>query len=783
MQTGEQKKIVEKVGVDWWLAPVVAVDRAGNAVTDLEAKDILLTIDGKPQTRFTFFRSAFEVEESKKEQIETPAVVKKKQPPGRRLVCLLFDLNASDKTGIRRSREIARDIITKATPGTRFLMLAIETFSGLQYIAEGDAADPKLIKALDNKIKPRANARIVSSRLVSVQVPGRGGGRLSAANLAFLNEQAAAYYKRRTMSFFYSFETLYFYLNGIDDSKFVYLLSEGVSNSIRLSLKGGRSMYNHWLKEVAENLGRGGAVLFLINPTGLQDIKAATSGEESLLFLAKESGGQYLEGAKSEIVNRIGKMQRAFYEISFPDIPGAKGSKRNITITSKRKGVRLISLRSIEREKSYDRMNDIEKEIMAVQLVSGSPLMQRRFSAFEAKVYDHKKTKKKAVYKILLPPEFVRTGLDLYKVHLARDPQTGDAAIVTKIEKETLKPKKNKIQVVFRFEKKPEETYFVLVNTAANTVRVYGAGQYEPDPVLLAMEEKHEKALAQKKRKSANTISPAELDRILEGASAYCDKLKSSVFHFFCTETVSETRMPLDSGKRKGQALNISNQTKQNMFPWRQAPVKIGARVNKYEFSYRLIKMEDEIKEEREWLFSNDNVKRRREEVVSPRAFFSKKAVFAPITLLDRERREMYRYTFLRHDKWRNRPVLVIEAAPYDDIPDNPMPTIYGDIWIDAEDFSVLRIDADPRSIRGYKQLKGLAKKIRTRLQLSLVIDFGEMFNGIRFPTRLVSLEKYKGGRIISGYWGSDGWERTKTVFNYSGYRFFNVRMDVTVEE
>jgi hypothetical protein len=74
-----------------------------------------------------------------------------------------------------------------------------------------------------------------------------------------------------------------------------------------------------------------------------------------------------------------------------------------------------------------------------------------------------------------------------------------------------------------------------------------------------------------------------------------------------------------------------------------------------------------------------------------------------------------------------------------------------------------------------------LAKELRTRLHLSLEIDFDHQQKGIRFPTKVSFLEKYKGGRIINRNQGPKGWERTRTEFFYSDYRFFDVQTDVTI--
>lgn len=806
-----QQEIIEDVSVDWWLVPLVAVDSQGNAVTNLESKDIRLTVNGRPVTNFNFYRSGYQVEKKTAEERKKAHLPKNNNAgSGPRFVCLLFDMNISGSTGIQRSREIARDIIEKAQPGTRFLLLAIETFSGLRYIAEGNAGDSKLLNELEQKVRPRANPRNVSGGLFGIQISGSKGERLSPSDIRFVNESAANYYVRRSRSFFESFETLYFYLNGIDGGKFVYLLSEGISNSYVHSIKGGDSMYKLWLKKVASNLGRGGAVVFLINPTGLQDDRASTSGERMMRYLAQESGGQYLEGSRTTIVERIQNMQRAVYEISFPDIPGAKGIQRSIDIESTRPGVKLISLRSIEKEKTYGVMNDMEKEIAAVQLVSGSPLLQRRFSAYEAAIAEEKKSKKKTVFSVMLPHVFIGKTLDLYKIYLAREKDSSSAAVVTKILKEEIRPLKSKFNIVFPIEpditdkgkekgtnkeNKKEQgkeiekiTCFVLVDTAGHTVRVHGLGQYDPDPIIMAQIEEADKKRLIKERTSGEHISMLELERILDGASQYCETLKSSVFHFFCKETVNETRIALSSGRRRGQALNISMQ-RRDFDPMMRNYGLAGAEkgfANKYVFTYRLIKNENDIKEEREWLTSHDSLRRKRSDVVSARAFFSSKAVFAPVTLLDKNRREMYKYTFLRFENYKGRRAAVIEALPEvqpgEQINGQHRPSVYGDIWIDMEDFSVLRIQADPRSIIGYSQLKEQAKKIHSRLQLSLNIEFGQRSRGIRFPTRLVSSERYKGGRLVSRFWGSDGWERTRTVLTYDDYQFFNVATEVTVE-
>ena len=102
--------------------------------------------------------------------------------------------------------------------------------------------------------------------------------------------------------------------------------------------------------------------------------------------------------------------------------------------------------------------------------------------------------------------------------------------------------------------------------------------------------------------------------------------------------------------------------------------------------------------------------------------------------------------------------------------------SVFGKIWIDTTDFSLLKIEANPRSIPGFSQLNQLAKNLQTKLYLSLETEFEEIHNGIRFPTKVHMLEKYKGGRHISRHRGSKGWERKRITFEYNNYQFNDLK-------
>ena len=131
------------------------------------------------------------------------------------------------------------------------------------------------------------------------------------------------------------------------------------------------------------------------------------------------------------------------------------------------------------------------------------------------------------------------------------------------------------------------------------------------------------------------------------------------------------------------------------------------------------------------------------------------------------------------HQELKCRPTAIIEAYPKNE---KDSQFIYGKIWIDREDFSVLKIKANPNSILGYDKLKKLAEELNTRLFLDLETEFFKYRDGIRFPTQIHFEESYKGGLFIRQFRGAKRWTRTDNLTTYYDYLFFNIDMDVVYQ-
>jgi len=820
-EKSEHKPIVESVEINWWQVPVFAVDKDGNPIIDLKETDIEIWLDNRPIETFTFYKRAFT---ASRETTDAPGEQKKENQSSPQLkkntIFLLFDVAMSALTCTKNSKEIALDIIATSEPGVQFIAFTIEPFKGLKYITGPSDDKKELAREIEEKVKGKLNERILdfqkffdtkmleSSR--SLQSQGaKGGGagsrRVYLRDKDLLRETAATYYLRKTRSFFDAFKSLYLVFNSIEDNKFVYFFTEGISNNMQDNLMGGRSLYQYHLKKMSRYLGQSGAVLFILNPMGVHDgttliteqkklfnpdidssdaysgkgdamvgsptsyltQEESRSGERWLRYLAVESGGKYLEGQNEMVVKALEQIHRAYYEISFPDIPGLKGSTRNIRIKSKRKGVSIHSLRSMERNKRYAEMNKIEKEILAANLITLGPLMKAVLTCQHIRVTQIKKSKNNMSYTVLLPGNFLNQQLDLYKIWVKDDLE------VVSVKTQLLVPKKEKIKI--RFDKKGKKApgykpYFVLVNSKTETALVRVIGDEWTDA-----EEPREPA----QPKKTGSISAEELQFLLDNAAAYCEKLKNSVFHFFCKEKIVESRISLYSGLEVSTEISDrSVYTQRNVRPLGFFTDELTA-INTYTFSYRLLKSDTKIREEREWLSSKDNIPISRDQVVKPTTFFSQRAIFAPLTLLARERQDRYHFRFIRFDTRKDHRAAVIEVIPKYEEQEN---TIYGNVWIDLEDYSVLKIEANPQSIYGYPSLKKIEKQLNARLFLTLEIQFDKLRDGIRFPTDVLMLEKYKGGRYVSTYKGPEGWERNRTTFTYSDYRFFDVKVEVSID-
>ncbi|UCH94317.1 MAG: hypothetical protein JSV88_29170 [Candidatus Aminicenantes bacterium] len=772
-----QENTAEKAQENPWHVPLFALDKPGNPITDLKETDIQLHLDSEPIKTFKMVKQSLDA---------APNLT----------VFLLFDTAMSGKESTEKAKEIAHEIVTAAKPGTRFVLLNIKPFKGLTFIGEGTSGTSG-INDMDNKdqLQEMIREKIKALRKRKFKpVDEIGTLRIPHAystekKLNGLISTAAQFHQRETMSFIKSFQTLYLFLNAIRDKKMIYFFTEGTYQSIRKYIPAGTAMYHHYLNGMGKDLGRCGAVLFIINPT------SNLTGEYTLQSLLNESGGTYLEGSDQKTIKN---MHHACYEISLPDIPSLKGRIHEIMITAKRYGVTLFFPRILEKPKQYFQMTAAEKELLALNLVTQPqhPLIRRKISAFNAKINKTKKSKNKVTYAITLPDSFLNKTMDIYKLWMTNDNEAAH------MEKKSAVPQKNYVFIEFPLPDQDLNGCFVLVNGAMNSARVYGKEIYDQDTEITAMSEKAEKEILAKMQEieasvtremmrkgikktviqptAAGQTKPTQettepviftgpLKEILAGAANYCEKLKKSDFHFLCQEKVYINHKPLTDAEDYQSFTSYRDAQKGTYSQLDEIRQKVYTRMQSYVFNYQLNKQGLEINEKRTLIASKDNEKVDQEKVIRADAYFARRLVLVPLLFLDRAQWGKYDFHLKGYEKWKSRKAAVVEVTPRET---TKTTTIYGKLWIDTEDFSLVRIEANPRSIPGYTQFNELAAKLQTKLYLSLETEFAEIHDGIRFPTKVHMLEKYKGGRYIRQHRGSKGWERSRMIFTYTDYQF-----------
>ena len=247
------------------------------------------------------------------------------------------------------------------------------------------------------------------------------------------------------------------------------------------------------------------------------------------------------------------------------------------------------------------------------------------------------------------------------------------------------------------------------------------------------------------------------LKKILYESALYCSKLKSSAFHFFCTEKIVSSGNEIVLSKYKYRRVNRRKFS------------------NKYFFDYQLINDSSGVREQRRIISKRG--KADDEDIHQmPISFLSEKVVFAPSMILGEEGQKKFSFKLNGLKREGGNEFAVIEAIPL-----KPEKVFFKNalIYVDSANYSIRKIIVTPRYIRGYKSLMRTAFYYKSRLFLDCKIEFNKEYKGLWFPTYITIREIYKGGRFVIQNMGTTGWEKSRTTFRYDDYKFFNVDMDI----
>jgi len=258
-----------------------------------------------------------------------------------------------------------------------------------------------------------------------------------------------------------------------------------------------------------------------------------------------------------------------------------------------------------------------------------------------------------------------------------------------------------------------------------------------------------------------------ELKILLEKCAEYCERLQNVALHFVCEETIREE---LYLGRSRGPTVTTSG----------GGNIRVSSsgggrniEINKYVYDYQLIKKGKKIEETRTLLKENRKKKQEKNAPMKTKRFYSKRSVYGPVGLLSKRQQGQYDYKIIKEQTIKRRKTYVIEVTPKIKIEENRN---YGKVWIDKEDFSVLKIEIKQESLAGFEKIEQESEKQSMSPQITTTHDYFIEKNGIRFPSLTVCEELYvaQNGRM-------KGMRRrmSETRITYDNYRFFIVETEV----
>lgn len=478
----DHQKLEYDVAVSARIVPVFATDNQGNPVFDLKAHEILFYVNGKPVSfmleRYSF---DFENEECNRKKLGQEHQCHKDKPVpytgNRRAIFLVIDSIFNSQTGLKRSKQIASNIIYDKLPGDDFIILENHPGNGLRYIAGPDNNKEDLINALE-KVSAIPE-KFDRSLLTAAKVSEIGSIDASVQNnrLRFKKLNGALHrYRSKIKKLSASVSRIKFALKTINRPKMVYLISEGVkkfafqenyttdSNSGSQQICGShiQGYLYRYLQNLSRAINEGGSVLYTINPAKIEFENVRSDNvisDESLNYLAKESGGKYFCGSDLDIIaNEVRKTTSAYYELAFP-LTASMGNVQSFKIKSTRPGVKIHTVQRMVSERPYTRMEQPEKKLFALN-VAHQGTWSRMVAKTEEVSFQTIKKEQNGKNDILsikvdMPDSLWNKKVDIYLIRTGKKSDSIDFGINHK--------RAGKVETLTFETKKDRKHYFVII--------------------------------------------------------------------------------------------------------------------------------------------------------------------------------------------------------------------------------------------------------------------------------------------------------------------------------
>lgn len=270
--------------------------------------------------------------------------------------------------------------------------------------------------------------------------------------------------------------------------------------------------------------------------------------------------------------------------------------------------------------------------------------------------------------------------------------------------------------------------------------------EIQTDPTLLA---EFKDTISASPSLSKEGIDQNMLPGILDKVAAYCQELEAVSLNFFCIEDIYEK--VLNTLQRRGKILKGKSEN-----------------VKRLTYGYQLVRDKKKIREKR-ILLKQNGWKRMKENAELKTRFKYKNVVYGP-SIFNKQSQPYYQYEIIGKRNWNNKNVLIVEAVP------NSMREqrfAAGRIWVDENDYSILRIEIYQQSIGNFTEIEKMAEKYQVEPRITIINEYDIVKSGIRFPSRVYYEEAYKDekGKYLV---------QSRVNVTFSDYQFYTVETKVT---
>ncbi|MEW6455350.1 MAG: hypothetical protein AB1410_01370 [Acidobacteriota bacterium] len=257
---------------------------------------------------------------------------------------------------------------------------------------------------------------------------------------------------------------------------------------------------------------------------------------------------------------------------------------------------------------------------------------------------------------------------------------------------------------------------------------------------------------------------PIEIAEVLKICAVYCDKLENASLNFVCLEEITEK-------------VNLSRDVRLNYHyssGWTRSLMSIQTKIkNTYVYDLQFVRKNSQIKEVRILLEENGKKKNEKDASLKTISFLFKNVLFGPVGILSQKWQPYFEYKLVGEDKVNDEPAVILDVIPKARFKRD---FLFGKVWLNKNDFSILKIEWNPQGMRNYVIFESLGLKYKSEPQITLISEFNIKKNNIRFPSKLFIEEAYvdKAGKKFV---------RSETNVIYKDYKFFTVTVEVEVKQ